>query len=291
MVGSTVFYTALLLAIFVVYVFDGPRATRIAISTVAGVSIMVPIIALVLHFQMEITGHPRLGFVPMPNLRINAASVVATVADLVFLGVAWEFLGKTKLISQLWLRSFLTLLGVMWLDVLLFATAAFAGTPGYRNIMMGTLLSRLVICAFASPILFLYLRWRNGIRGEPFETRPVLAILTEIVEIRAELTLAQEEIVRRKTAEAEKEQLIRTLEQTLVRVRKLEGLLPVCSSCRRVRVDSQKPGEPDSWLPLEEYMHKKASVRFTHGICMDCLHKSDPVIAKAMIEEKRKSRS
>src|SRR5262245_37236255 len=44
-VGSTVFYTALLLGVFVVYVFDGPRATRVAISTIAGVSIMVPLIA------------------------------------------------------------------------------------------------------------------------------------------------------------------------------------------------------------------------------------------------------
>ena len=36
MVGSTVFYTSLLLAVFVVYVFDGVRATRVAISTVMG---------------------------------------------------------------------------------------------------------------------------------------------------------------------------------------------------------------------------------------------------------------
>ena len=41
-VGSTVFYTSLLLGVFVVYVFDGPRATRITISTVVGVPIMMP---------------------------------------------------------------------------------------------------------------------------------------------------------------------------------------------------------------------------------------------------------
>src|SRR5882757_8872693 len=52
LVGSTVFYTALLLGVFVVYVFDGPRATRVAISTIAGVSIMVPVIALILHLQI-----------------------------------------------------------------------------------------------------------------------------------------------------------------------------------------------------------------------------------------------
>src|SRR5687768_12435265 len=55
MVGSTVFYTALLLGVFVVYVFDGPRATRIAISTIIGVSIMVPIVTMVLHWQIHLS--------------------------------------------------------------------------------------------------------------------------------------------------------------------------------------------------------------------------------------------
>jgi len=64
MVGSTVFYTSLLLGVFVVYVFDGPRATRIAISTVAGVSIMVPLIAVILHLQLKISGYDSLGMCP-----------------------------------------------------------------------------------------------------------------------------------------------------------------------------------------------------------------------------------
>src|SRR6187399_364238 len=54
-VGSTVFYTALLLAVFVVYVFDGPRATRIAIMTIIGLGIMVPVVTAVLHFQVQIS--------------------------------------------------------------------------------------------------------------------------------------------------------------------------------------------------------------------------------------------
>src|ERR1700749_4588388 len=112
MVGSTVFYTALLLGVFVVYVFDGPRATRIAISTVAGVSILVPIISLILHLQINLSDSAPIGHVPIPSLRINTASVVTTVADLIFLAIAWEFLGKPRINLPLWLRSFFTLLGV-----------------------------------------------------------------------------------------------------------------------------------------------------------------------------------
>ncbi len=205
MVGSTVFYTSLLLGVFVVYVFDGPRATRIAILTIAGVSVMVPLIALTLHLQSRLAGHGDIGYVPIPSLRINSASVAATVADLFFLAIAWELLGTRRLSMPLWLRSYLTLLGVMWLDVLLFATGAFAGTPEYLAIMTGTLSSRLVISIFAFPFLYLYLHWQRSKAGVEIEHRPVLSILKEVSQVRAELTLAQQEITRRMQVEREKE--------------------------------------------------------------------------------------
>ena len=272
MVGSTVFYTSILLGVFVVYVVDGPHATRIAISTVAGVSAMVPLIALVLHLQMQIAEHVSMSYVPTPSLRVNTASVVATVADLFFLAIAWEFLGKPRLGLHLWLRAFLTLLGVMWLDVALFATGAFAGAPEYLNIMKGTLTSRLVISLFACPVLYLYLNWQKEKKGILIENRPVLAILREVAEIRIELTLAQQEIERRKKAEAETETAaaIAKLKATLLRVQRLEGLLPVCASCKKIRVDPVLPNETPRWIPLETYLHEETTVQFSHGICPVC---------------------
>lgn len=201
-VGSTVFYTALLLGVFVVYVFDGPRVTRITISTVIGVSIMMPLIAAALHFQTALIGGSPIADVPLPSLRVNAASVVATLLDLIFLAMAWEFLGKSRLRMGLWFRTWLTLLGVMWLDVFLFATGAFAGTAAYWNIMQGTLISRFFISLVALPFLYGYLYWQSNVKGIPLENRPVLAILRQVAEIEAELSLAQQEIERRKRAEA-----------------------------------------------------------------------------------------
>ena len=66
MVGSTVFYTALMLGIFVVYVLDGPRATRIAIATVAGVSRCY---TLVLNCKLSGGGQRR-------NARIRIAPAI-----------------------------------------------------------------------------------------------------------------------------------------------------------------------------------------------------------------------
>ncbi len=202
MVGSTVFYTALLLGVFVVYVFDGPQSTRLAILTIAGVSIMMPVVAIILHAQVALSGHPDLGYIPIPSLRINGASVLTTIADLIFLAMAWEFLGKPELRVRIWLRAFATLLGVMVLDVVLFNTGAFAGTPQYVEIMTGTLVSRVIVAAFAFPFLYAYLNLQNQRMGTVIEYRPVLAILREVAEVRAELDVARREIERRRQAEA-----------------------------------------------------------------------------------------
>lgn len=45
----------------------------------------------------------------------------------------------------------------------------------------------------------------------------------------------------------------------------LEGLLPICSYCKKIRDDS---GE---WQVLEKYIQERSSATFTHGVCETCL--------------------
>jgi uncharacterized PurR-regulated membrane protein YhhQ (DUF165 family) len=269
-VGSTVFYTSLLLGVFVIYVFDGPRATRIAISTIVGVSIMVPLIAVALHFQTGLIDSPNIFYVPLPSFRINAASVLATLLDLIFLAIAWEFLGKPKLNLQLWLRAFLTLLGVMWLDVFLFATGAFWGNPDYLSIMQGTLISRFIISVFAFPFLYGYLHWQSNKKGIEIENRPVLAILRQVAEIKVELSLAQKEIEQRIQAEKERDRVIKELQKALSEVKTLRGFIPICASCKNIRDDK------GYWKKIEEYIQSHSDAEFSHSICPDCAKKLYP---------------
>lgn len=269
-VGSTVFYTSLLLGVFVVYVFDGPRATRVAISTIIGVSIMVPLIAVALNFQTKLMGNASLAYVPLPSLRINAASVAATLVDLIFLAMAWEFFGKPNLNLNLWLRAFLTLLGVMWLDVLLFTTGAFAGSPAYLSIMTGSLISRFVISLFAFPFLYGYLYWQSRKAGIAIENRPVLAILRQVAEIKRELSLAQQEIERRKVAEQERDKVIGELTHAISEIKTLQGLIPICSICKSIRDDQ------GYWNQIETYVSEHSEAVFSHSICPDCAKEHYP---------------
>ncbi|MFP4051708.1 MAG: ATP-binding protein [Thermoplasmata archaeon] len=205
MVGSTVFYSSILLGVFVLYVFDGPHSTRIAILTIAGISALTPLVAAILHFQMGLSSDLFISSIPEPSLRINAASVFTTIIDLIFLAMAWEFFGKINVNLNSWIRAYLTLLGVILVDVFLFNTAAFLGTPQYLSIMQGTLVSRLIISLFAFPFLYAYIRFQHRKEGIPIQNRPVLSILRKVERFRKENIHLKEEIQRRKEAEKREE--------------------------------------------------------------------------------------
>jgi len=52
------------------------------------------------------------------------------------------------------------------------------------------------------------------------------------------------------------------------RLRELEGIIPICSHCRRLR------DEKDSYQQMESYFTKHAAgLSFSHGICPDCMAK------------------
>ena len=57
------------------------------------------------------------------------------------------------------------------------------------------------------------------------------------------------------------------LEAALVRVKQLQGLLPICSYCKKVRNDQ------NYYEQIEGYLMKNADVKFTHGICPECFKK------------------
>ena len=51
------------------------------------------------------------------------------------------------------------------------------------------------------------------------------------------------------------------------RVEILEGILPICASCKRIRQDD------GSWQQIEVYVSDHSQARFSHGICRECAHR------------------
>lgn len=54
------------------------------------------------------------------------------------------------------------------------------------------------------------------------------------------------------------------LELALTQVKRLQGLLPICAWCNKVRDDE------DYWQSVEDYIVKHTDARFSHSICPDC---------------------
>lgn len=50
----------------------------------------------------------------------------------------------------------------------------------------------------------------------------------------------------------------------------LEGILPVCASCKKIRDDK------GSWNNIEDYVRERSEAEFSHGICPECAEKLYP---------------
>jgi DNA-binding NarL/FixJ family response regulator len=68
----------------------------------------------------------------------------------------------------------------------------------------------------------------------------------------------------------EHNRLLHDLQQALARVKALEGMLPICSSCKKIRDDK------GTWNAIEAYVEEHSNTTFTHSICPDCLRKLYP---------------
>lgn len=73
-----------------------------------------------------------------------------------------------------------------------------------------------------------------------------------------------EEIAERRLSEKEREKLIEELQQALVEVKTLSGLLPICASCKKIRDDK------GYWNQIEIYIRDHSDAKFSHSICPDC---------------------
>jgi CheY-like chemotaxis protein len=57
---------------------------------------------------------------------------------------------------------------------------------------------------------------------------------------------------------------VRELEVAMAQVKQLQGLLPICSYCKKIR------DEENYWERVDSYLTRHSEVQFSHGICPDC---------------------
>jgi hypothetical protein len=67
-----------------------------------------------------------------------------------------------------------------------------------------------------------------------------------------------------------KHQIATELQQTLQHVKRLQGILPICVKCKKIRDDK------GYWNRIESYIREHSEADFSHGICPECAKKLYP---------------
>lgn len=80
----------------------------------------------------------------------------------------------------------------------------------------------------------------------------------------------------------ELERINKELQEALNTINQLQGMLPICSNCHKIRDDD------GYWHRVEEYIEKHSDVTFTHSLCPECLNKLYPEYAAKINAKKKK---
>jgi len=97
--------------------------------------------------------------------------------------------------------------------------------------------------------------------ADDFLTKPL-----HIGEFHARLRAGQRLLELEETLESKIHQLSAALEH----VQQLQGLLPICMHCKRVRNDQQM------WERIETYIEQRSDATFSHALCNECLESYYP---------------
>ncbi len=66
------------------------------------------------------------------------------------------------------------------------------------------------------------------------------------------------------------QQKIAELENAAAHIKKLEGILPICANCKKIRLEGADPKNQDGWVVMEKYIEDRSEATFTHSICPQC---------------------
>jgi DNA-binding response OmpR family regulator len=85
-------------------------------------------------------------------------------------------------------------------------------------------------------------------------------------ELQARIAVAERILNLQQALQARVDELKHALEH----VKTLQGILPICMHCHKIRQDEQ------SWQKLEDYLQAHSTAEFSHSLCDECLEKYYP---------------
>jgi len=112
---------------------------------------------------------------------------------------------------------------------------------------------------FGPPLVALLL-----LKPEPATSLEMLLIALFLFFMVVQHRRAHALLVDRQLADQNQRTLVRELQAAVAEVRTLEGILPICASCKRIK------NEGGAWEAVESYVRERTDAEFSHGLCPDC---------------------
>lgn len=92
--------------------------------------------------------------------------------------------------------------------------------------------------------------------------------------LRQRIKELETQAIEMRREEDERKDLVAKLQHTLAQMETLRGIVPICSSCKKIRDDN------GFWYEIETYIASHTQVEFSHSICPDCEEKLYPEFSK-----------
>ena len=73
------------------------------------------------------------------------------------------------------------------------------------------------------------------------------------------------------------------LSELVAEIKKLQGIIPICSYCQRIRDDN------GFWNDVNEYLTQLTKTSLSHGICPECVQRQYPDLADKILKPKNES--
>jgi len=123
-------------------------------------------------------------------------------------------------------------------------------------------LASMVVFILSSKYDFLEILVAFSRNHEQYEIDESVSVVIFLVVVLAYLFM-------RRTQELSKQEKIlqkrnKELESALKKIKRLEGILPICASCKKIR------DENDTWHQMESYIDNHSEASFSHGLCPEC---------------------
>lgn len=184
-VAGNVLIPTILLIVLVLYVVEGTIPARLTIGVILGMEALSYLLYNAMGWHLNLPGGGSFANLeandPLitPTLRTTLASAVAFLIDLYVIAFLFQALVNYAPRLPLWLKSGITLTGVMALNVTIFWLLAAESVEEFTGFLPGNLVGALIAGLVLTPVLAIYLG--RGVTHLPeyrgLERRPTFALL------------------------------------------------------------------------------------------------------------------